>query len=324
MRGKVNIPFWLVLAVAAVVFAGCGEQQSSEGGRQDRSDIRIVVVTHGQSGNPFWSSLETGATQAGEDLGVEVEYSSTQQFDPVEQAKLLDAAVATDPDGIAVSIPDEDALRGPIKDAQDAGIPLVALNQGVDVYEQLGISTFVSQDEFGAGVEAGERLKSLGVNSAYCVNPAVGNPTLDSRCEGVKEGLGGDLKVVGVSYEDPSDTQAKIEAAMQQDPDVDGMVTIGPTEAEPALAALEETGKMNDLTLATFDLSPEILQAVKNGNMAFAIDQQQYLQGYLPVVFLTKYIEYGVMPQGVMSTGPEFVTQEDATEVIKLAEDGIR
>jgi simple sugar transport system substrate-binding protein len=102
------------------------------------------------------------------------------------------------------------------------------------------------------------------------------------------------------------------------------MLTLGPTGAAPALAALESADKTGDIQLATFDLSPEVLEAIRDGNVVFAVDQQQYLQGYLPVVFLTQYAQYGTMPTSVVQTGPGFVTQENAERVIELSGQGIR
>ncbi len=81
------------------------------------------------------------------------------------------------------------------------------------------------------------------------------------------------------------------------------------------------------MPLATFDLAPEVLQAIVDGDMLFAIDQQQYLQGYLPIVFLTLYNEYGgLLPGGggVVLTGPGFVTADNAAAVIQLSSAGIR
>jgi simple sugar transport system substrate-binding protein len=83
---------------------------------------------------------------------------------------------------------------------------------------------------------------------------------------------------------------------------------------------------MSAISLATFDLSPEVLAAVRDGGMLFAIDQQQYLQGYLPVVILTKYLETGTLPGGgeTIATGPGFVTEESAERVMELSERGLR
>jgi simple sugar transport system substrate-binding protein len=127
-----------------------------------------------------------------------------------------------------------------------------------------------------------------------------------------------------VDLTNPTDAQAKIETAVQQNPDINGVLALGPTGAEPALKALEESGKLGDIKLATFDLAPSVLKAIRDGDMVFAVDQQQFLQGYLPIVFLTNYAQYGTIPASEVLTGPAFVTQENAQQVINLSKKGIR
>ena len=324
-----KIRFSLVLATLAalVVVAGCGGEGgggSEGGGGAARKDIRIAVVTHGQASDPFWSVVKNGVDQAAADMGVEVEYSAPETFDMVQMSQLIDAAVASEPDGLAISIPDPVALQESVQKANEAGIPMVTLNSGVDVYEQLGALTHVGQTELIAGEGAGERLAQEGVDNALCINQEVGNVALDERCEGFEQGLGGQVEVVAVPLDNPTDAQAKIETAIGQNPDLNGMLALGPTGAEPALAALKESGREQDITLATFDLAPSVLQAIDDGDMAFAVDQQQYLQGYLPIVFLTNYAQYGTVPASEVLTGPAFVTQDNAKQVIDLSKKGIR
>jgi simple sugar transport system substrate-binding protein len=325
---------WLVL-LGALAFAvvGCGGEEQGGGGGQEggdgggdrgRGDISIAVVTHGQASDPFWSVVQNGVNQAAEDMGVQVEYTAPDTFDMVEMSQVIDAAVATEPDGLAVSIPDPDALRDSIQGAVDAGIPVVSMNSGVDVYDDLGLLTHVGQTELIAGEEAGARMAEEGVTNALCINQEVGNIALDQRCDGFEQGLGGTVEVVSVDLTDPTGAQSAIETALGQNPDVNGMLTLGPTGADPAIAALDASGRAEDVTLATFDLSPQVLEAVRDGNVLFAVDQQQYLQGYLPVVFLTNYAENGTIPAGEVLTGPAFVTQDNAERVIQLSEEGIR
>lgn len=163
-----------------------------------------------------------------------------------------------------------------------------------------------------------------GVDNALCVNQEVGNASLDQRCDGFTEGLGGEVEVISVDLTDPTGSQSAIETALGQNTDVNGMLTLGPTGADPALAALDASGRAEDVKFATFDLAPSVLEALQNGKMLFAVDQQQYLQGYLPVVMLTLYSQYGTIPASEIETGPAFVTQENAERVVQLTEDGIR
>ena len=121
------------------------------------------------------------------------------------------------------------------------------------------------------------------------------------------------------------DVYAKVKAVLQADETIDGIVTLGASNAaEPTLKALIELGRVDDVRLGTFDLSPRMLEAIRDGQASFAIDQQQFLQGYLPIVHLVLYLRYRLLPGGDLATGPGFVTRENAAEVIALSARGLR
>ena len=132
--------------------------------------------------------------------------------------------------------------------------------------------------------------------------------------------------MLAVDLTDPTGSQQKIQRrADRPTPDIDGILTLGPTGAAPALAALTESGQLGKIKLATFDLSPDVLQAILDGNMLFAIDQQQYVQGYCPIVLLTLYAtNLNTIANPVIMTGPGFVTKDNAQRVIDLAAAGTR
>jgi len=294
----------------------------------DRSDLRFVVVTHGQASDPYWSVVQNGVNQAAKDMGVQVEYQAPDTFDMVAMSQMIDAAVASQPDGMAISIPDADALGDSIKAGVAAGIPMISLDSGSDVAADLGMLTHVGQTEYEAGVGAGMRMGEAGVTTALCVNQEVGNVALDDRCRGFTDGLaesGGTVEVVQVNLNNPTEAQSRIEAALSSNPDVDGILTLGPTGAAPALEALRGTGQLGKIQLATFDLSPDVLKAIESGDILFAIDSQQYMQGYLPIVLLTLYAtNLNTIANPVLMTGPGFVTKENAAQVIDLAAAGTR
>jgi simple sugar transport system substrate-binding protein len=326
-----KVPRVLGVLASLALLAACTQASPSANpsrggstGGGSRSDITIEVVTHGQASDPFWSVVKKGVDDAATDLGITVHYNAPQTFDMPAMAQLIDSAVATSPDGLVISLPDPDALGEAVRGAVDKGIPVVSINSGVDAYKDLGILTHVGQTEFIAGQGAGQRMKDAGVTNTICVNQEVGNAALDQRCAGFKDGLGGiPSKVVAVDLADPTGAQNTIKAALDADTTIDGILTLGPTGASPALAALEGNDKVK---LATFDLSPDVLDAITAGKMLFAIDQQQYLQGYLGVLIATQYAQYGVLPGGgaPILTGPGFVTKDNAAQVKDLSAQGIR
>jgi simple sugar transport system substrate-binding protein len=331
MRLTRSMRFILLALVGAFLLAGCGGDDgnaSGQGGGSDaanvaREDINIIYVLPATAADPFFSRIQNGIDQAAEDMGVEVDFRAPETFDMVEMGRLIEAATASEPDGLVVSIADEDALEDPIRQAVDAGIPVVAINSGREVYKDLGILSYVGQLEYEAGVEAGERMANEGVDNAVCINQDVGVYTLEQRCEGFAEGLGGQVETVAVDTTDPSGARSRVQNYVRQNEDINGMMGLGSTAGEAAIDAAAALGD-RDIQIATFDLSPAILRAIRDGDMLFTVDQQQYLQGYLPVVMLTLYNQYGTMPQNEVQTGPAFVTQENAEEVLDLSEADIR
>lgn len=328
--GSAATPVFLVFAAFAFSVLACANPDGGSAEADDsRSRIRIVVATHGQSGDPFWSIVANGAHAAARDLGVRLEYQSPPRFDMVAMSNLIEAATASMPTGLVVSIPDGDALGSSIRAATGSGLPVVSINSGDGVYRDLGVLLHVGQPEFEAGLAAGQRMATEGVRAALCINHEVGNASLDLRCEGFSAGLeevGGVVSVLAIDLANPDDAQQRVGNALVVRPETDGILTLGPAGAGPTLAALRASGRLDALSFATFDLSPGVIDAVLDGSMLFAIDQQPFLQGYLAVTSLVTYLETLALPGGgeVLKTGPGFVTRENAARVRALTEVGIR
>lgn len=314
----------LVLSIVVVTFAAIPATA------QDcATTYRIVVVTHGQASDPFWSVVSNGVADADAEYDcVTTEYQAPETFDMVAMSQLIDAAVASNPDGLIVSNPDPSALEESIKAAIAAGIPVISINSGSDVAAELGVIAHVGQTEYEAGFGGGQRFAAAGVTNALCVNQEVGNVALDLRCQGFADAMGeagGTSKVLEVDLNDPTDTQNRVIAALGADESINGVFTLGPTGAVPVLEALRDEGLIGVVALATFDLSPEVLSAIQTGDMLFAIDQQQYTQGYLGVVYMYLYLSNLNTPGSiVVQTGPGFVTADTAGAVIEYSARGTR
>jgi simple sugar transport system substrate-binding protein len=318
LRNTIGALGAVLIVASACNSAAPAASSGGGGGGADRSGILIEVVTHGQASDPFWSIFKNGVDAAGKDMGVKVEYSAPDTFDMPKMAALIDAAVAKKPAGLVVSIPDATALGPSIQKAVAAGIPVISANSGSDAYASLGVLTHVGQDETIAGKKAGELMKAAGVTNALCINQEVGNAGLDARCKGFTEGLGGTVKVVQVDLKDPTGAQQSISAAVSGTTGVNGILALGPTGATPTIAAIKQLNLNASIKLATFDLSKDVLNSIKAGDMLFAIDQQQFLQGYLPVVFLTYDKLYGLVPGGgqPVLTGPGIVDKTNVDTVL--------
>jgi simple sugar transport system substrate-binding protein len=319
-----------VLAAGMVVFAGCGgDDDDGGGGSKDnvdltqKKDITIAMVTHGDGGS-FWSVAKKGAEDGAKAMGVELKYSESNN-DPEKQAQMIEAAVTEDVDGLAVSAPNPDAIEGAVQKAVDAGIPVITLNSGAEESAELGAITHVGQTETIAGEGAGAKLKEAGAKKILCIIHEQGNVGLNQRCEGAKSSFGGDvenLQVAGTA--DVSTSLTEIQSKLESDTSIDGVLALNPDIAMAARDAAQ--GANSEAKVATFDLSGDVVKAIKDGSILFAVDQQQYLQGYLPVVFLTlnKTNANTVGGGQPVLTGPGFVEQDNAETVEQLAEEGTR
>lgn len=324
-----------LLAAGALGLAACSGDTSnnsdsgdtgtngSGSGDNGSSEVRIAMVTHGDGGS-FWSVAKRGAEDAAAAEGVELDYQESNN-DPQQQAQLIETAVSAGVDGIAVSVPNPDAIRDALQKATDAGIPIVTLNSGSTVYKDFGAITHVGQDEEIAGAGAGEQLAAAGGTKLLCIIHEQNNVGLQSRCAGARSTFGGDVEdfqVTGTA--DPTQTANEIAAKLQADSSIDAVLALNPDIAMAAVEAVDTAG--SSANLATFDLSGDVVAAIEDGSVLFAVDQQQYLQGYLPVVFLKLYKTNANTVGGGLpvNTGPGFVTKDNAATVASLAEAGTR
>jgi simple sugar transport system substrate-binding protein len=338
-----------LLAVALLALAGCGRttsvrepdlvvrgdqavtarpspDQQSRGLRI--SSTRIAVITHGQASDPIWAVVKRGIKDAERESSVAVSYRAPDTYDIDRMRRMIEEAVGDHPDGLVVSLPDAEALGPAIEDAVRAGIPVVTINSGSDRFRTLGVEAHVGQSEYEAGFQGGVRMAKAGVRRALCVDHESGNDGLVLRCRGFAAGLrtrGGRSRVLAIDLQDPLQAQRAISQAIAEG-DVDGVITLGPSGAAPALAALGASGLSGRVTLATFDLSNEVLKAIGDKRILFAIDQQPYLEGFLPIVLLAQRARHGIFPApgGLIPTGPRFVTSANLAEAVKASRDGVR
>jgi simple sugar transport system substrate-binding protein len=331
----------VALAALVVLLAGCGGTtvvreptvvvtpgQSPAEAPQARPSggVRIAVVTHGQASSPFWAIVRNGVEAAARQMDVVVSYRAPDVYSLERMKELIDQAVASKPDGLVVSIP-EVGLGPAIRRAVRAGIPVVSINSGSDVYRRFGVLAHVGQPEERAGLQSGQRLAAAGARRVLCVNQQIGNQGLDARCRGLARAMraaGGSSRVLGVDDQSPA-TPRKIADAIRSGR-IDGVLALNATSGIEAVKGARRVQGMSAPKVATFDLGPDVLRAVRARQLLFAVDQQAYLQGYLPIVLLTQRARYGLFPaQGeVLPTGPNFVTAANAGKAIELSKRSIR
>ncbi|MFT7252803.1 MAG: simple sugar transport system substrate-binding protein [Paracoccaceae bacterium] len=303
------------LAIAAAVAAAplmMATAASAEG-------ERYVLVSHAPDSDSWWNTVKNGIALAGEQMNVEVEYRNPPTGDLADMARIIDQAAASSPDGIITTLADFDVLSGPIRAAVDSGIDVIIMNSGTPAQaREVGALMYVGQPEYDAGYAAGLRASGDGVGSFLCVNHYISSPSSSERCQGFADGLGVELGNQMIdSGQDPAEVKNRVLAYLNANPDTDAVLTLGPTSADPTILALQENGMAGDIYFGTFDLGENIVQAIKDGIIVWGIDQQPFLQAYLPVVVLTNYHRYGVLPGNNINSGPGFVTA-DGLELVEM------
>lgn len=283
---------------------------------------RFVLISHAPDSDSWWNSIKNALKLAGEQMNVEVQYRNPSSGDIADMARIVEQVAASNPDGVIVTIADYNALSRVLWRVTQKGIPLITINSGThEQSEALGALLHIGQPEYDAGYAAGKRAqKEADVKSFVCVNHVITNPASVERCKGFADAIGVELEGNMIdSGLDPTTVQNKVAAHLRTHPDVDAVLTLGPPTASPALRALEQMKITDQVYFGTFDLSDDIARAIKDGKIAFAIDQQPFLQGYLPVVLLTNYVRFGVMPSNHINSGPGFITKANIAQVEALA-----
>ncbi len=319
-----------VLAVAGVLTCAAALSGCSGTGQEDTSstdsgsvDLDIAVITHGAPGDSFWDVVRSGADKAADDLGVTVDYNSDP--DPTRQAELIDNAVSQGVDGIVVSMANPDGLRDSVEAAVAAGIPVITINSGQGQSAEFGAITHVGQDETTAGEAVGARLNDEGqTGKVLCVIHEAGNVGLEDRCSAVAATYGGQVENLQVDGTDTAQVQDTILSKLQSDPDVGVVLALQGQVAVAAVAAQADAGTSAEVD--TFDISADVTDAITAGDITFAVDQQPYVQGYLPVSFLYLYATNGNVVGGgqPVNSGPAFITEDNAGEVAEFAANGTR
>ncbi len=280
------------------------------------------MVSHGAPGDTYWDLVRKGAEDAAQKDNIELRYSSDPQAP--NQANLVQSAIDAGVDGIAVTMPNAQAIGPVAQKAVDAGIPTVGLNAGMDEYEKYGMSAFFGQDESVAGEKAGEKLKGEGAKHTLCVIHEQGNSSQEARCAGVKKGSGANVELLYVNGQDLTAAQSTLQAKLAQDKSIDWVMALQAPVALRAVDAVRDAG--SQAKIATFDTNAELVGAIQDGTVAWAVDQQPYMQGYMAVDALWLAQRNGSTLGGgqPVYTGPSFVDAENVDTIAESAKEGLR
>jgi simple sugar transport system substrate-binding protein len=319
---RVGKPLQVLAAVAAVLLAlaAC----SSQGGAQNtttQQDFTIAMVTHEAPGDTFWDKIRNGAEAAAKQLGVTLKYSNDP--DAGKQATLIQNAIDSKVDGLATTLPTPDAIGPAAQQAVAAGIPVVAFNAGKDDYAKYDIGMYFGSDETLAGQTVGRKIAQETPGHTICVIQEQGQVQLEARCAGVQQG-NPDTEILYVNGRDLPSVQQTIGAKLQQDPSIKDVVTLG---ADIALAAQKaQTDAGSKASIATFDLNADVAKQIQSGGIAFSVDQQPYVQGYMAVTALWLNLTNGndIGGGGPVLTGPSIVDKTNIDKIVPYTENNTR
>ncbi|MBB2992420.1 simple sugar transport system substrate-binding protein [Mycolicibacterium iranicum] len=316
----------MALGIASCSSTGGAPEQSGEGGggggTVDTPRLTVAMITHEVPGDSFWDLIRKGAEAAAKKDNIELRYSNDPEAP--NQANLVQSAIDSNVDGIAVTLAKPDAMAPAVKAAEAAGIPVVAFNSGYDNWKAMGVQEYFGQDEKLAGISAGERLTADGAKKVLCVIQEQGQVALESRCAGVTQGFQGPTELLNVNSKDMPSVESTITAKLQQDPSIDTVVALGAPIALTAVQSKSNAG--SNANIVTFDTNAALVDAIQSGDVLWAVDQQPYLQGYLAIDSLWLFLNNKNLIGGGQATltGPSFIDKSNIDAVAELAKAGTR
>lgn len=320
----------LLAALACVAIAAAAVPAAA----QEADPLKIIYVSPLSPGNLFAIPMLKGFELAGEQVGADVTYRGNQ--DPnlwaaaADTKRMLENAIASNPDGLVITNTYPEVLNETIKSAVDQGIPVVLANAGINQSEEVSALAYVGVDEVQLGEIGGQTLRELGATNVLVVTVPPGIPLVDQRIEGFKTGIAPQKATfVEVPVEALGDSTRLVNtmlAALEKDPTIDGIFSIGSCCGPAMVAVRDQIGdRANSMKFGTIDLGAAVLDALKEKKIDFGIDQQQFLQGYMPVIMLTNYIRYGIEPvDPILHSGPALITSANAARVAELTEQNFR
>ena len=322
-----------VVAAASAALAACSSQGGAAnqapaagggggGGNPGGQQFVIQMVTHEQAGDTFWDKIRAGAEDAARNTGVTLQYSNNENGP--EQATLVQNAIDSKVAGLAVTLSNADAVIPVAKKAADADIPVVVFNQGIDDYTKAGARMYFGSDELLAGQTIGQKISQADPGGkTLCIIQQQGSVALETRCAGVKSGFA-NTENLQVNGADLPSVQQTIQSKLAEDPSITNIVTLG---AQIALAAIQaQAASNNTAKVYTFDLNPDAAQAIKDGKIQFAVDQQPYVQGYMAVTSLWLQLTNGNDIGGGKATltGPSIVDTTNIDQILPYTKNNRR
>jgi simple sugar transport system substrate-binding protein len=280
---------------------------------------KFVFINHVTT-NPFFTPTQYGAQDACALLNCEFQWTGSKDSIVAEMVNATKTAISAKADGIALAVVDKDAFNAPVDQALSAGIPVVSYNaDGAKDDPGTNRLAYIGQGLYDSGFQLGQRALASGLASGdvvgFIATPGALNiqPRIDGASDAIKQS-GKPIKFTPVGTNaDVTKGLSIIDAYAQGHPNLTGMLAVDAGSTQ-AVGQVVQKYKMRDKGLKVaggFDLVPETLQAIKGGSLDYTIDQQPYLQGFLPVLYLYMYkLSGGLVFPSETNTGLLFVTKD--------------
>jgi simple sugar transport system substrate-binding protein len=301
----------MIFASATLAFStGQGEKNAAP----SKPEYTFYFVSHGGPGDPYWVAFINGVNDAEKALNVKIVYVYPQkQGDVNELIKQLNSAIAAKPDGIGITVDNEEGFSAPLLDAKKQGIPVIAFDTVPDPSNPkptIPYICYVGEDSFSAGQEVGRgalsSFKLASGDRVVVLNHEAGNVSLTLRTNGIKSVLtpkGVTVDELSIPGDDPAQCQAITQNYIAKNPAVRALLTMGPSSYLPAAKVLENGGYVGKIGLVGWDITPEAIPMIKSGEMAFTANEQPYYIATTAAYLLYMNKKYHFDPQPLFNTG---------------------
>ena len=330
------------VSVAALALAGCASNATNDTASapkfsavaNDTAKGVHIVVMGGAPSDSFWSVVKNGTLDAAlavENAGGKVTVLSMPNYDNfnADAAKLVDKMLTLNP--TAVVIPDwvPDSMNEGIKKLKAAGVIVILYNSGQGEVQNTGAEIYIGSDDYVAGKMAGAAMVAAGKKHIICVNTLPGLANIEARCKGVKDGAVGakseSLNLPSSSFGDATAVTQAVKAAITKDPSIDGLITIGDSDADSVTEAINQAGVADKVFHGGISVNAQSLERVKAGTQLFAIDQQGYAQGYYATSYAFQLAAYAIsLPLKELLSGPSLIDKSNVDKVLAGAKGGRR
>jgi len=319
--------------IAGTALVGCLAATTTQAA--DRCDGKkpylIYYATHAIA-EPVWATVKRGAEQGADDNCLQIKWTQDDKFSIETTINRMETAITEKPDLLVITATDPTAMRPTIEKAREAGIPMIAINSldPAPKSERVPYLIGIGADLYQSGVAAAEQVLKVNPTPKRGIVPnhVPGHAGLEQMAKGFTDTLakaGAKTEVIAIGT-DVSQISASLSNYFLANPDTDAVfcMNAGPFCFETLLDVERRENLSKSITNVTFDVSPALLEAIGNGEAIAGVDQLMYLQGYLPTVIARTYLDYGMLPDADIITGPAIIDKSNLEKVrFRLMEAGL-